>query len=104
MKVLPEVDFRRKSRRQQLVKGSKSDAKINPEELTAVTARDCHMTCSIINMASKGGALNMGSLNGPLNDAAARQTHKLAVSRDYISQPRTSMHSMFTWIFVMLFI
>lgn len=32
----------------------------------------------------------MSSFNGPLNDVAARKINQLAVTRDYISQPRIS--------------
>ena len=42
-------------------------------------------------MASTG-KMNMSSLNGPLNDVAARNTHKMAVTRNYISQPRISKY------------
>ena len=42
-------------------------------------------------MATKAGSfVDMQSLNGPLSDIAARKTHKLAVSRDYNTQPRIS--------------
>lgn len=34
--------------------------------------------------------MDMNSLNGPLSDIAARNTHKMAITRDYISQPRIS--------------
>lgn len=41
-----------------------------------------------VNMAKT--AIDVRSLNGPLNDIAGRKTHQLAVTRDYISQPRIS--------------
>lgn len=37
--------------------------------------------------------IDMSSMNGPLNDIAGRKTHQLAVTRDYISQPRISKTS-----------
>ena len=34
--------------------------------------------------------INLMDLNGPLDDVAALNTHKCAITRDYISQPRLS--------------
>lgn len=48
----------------------------------------------ITSKMAKTGKMDMNSLNGPLADLAAMNTHKMAITRDYISQPRISK-----WIF-----
>ena len=57
--------------------------------VTGTTSHDLN------KMANRQGDLmDLSGLKGPLGDLEAMRTHKMAVERDYISQPRLSKYDL----------
>lgn len=66
-----------------------------PEEFFPLTELVTRLECITWSFTFKMAKPNidMGSLNGPLSEVAGLNTHKMAISRDYISQPRLSKYA-----------